>query len=51
MERHFDTSLRELKEQLVTMAGQVERAIENATLALQNRDLSKIQDVYEIEKR
>ncbi len=51
MERHFDTSLRELKEQLVTMAGQVERAIENATLALQNRDLGKIQDVYEIEKK
>jgi phosphate transport system protein len=51
MERHFDTSLRELKEQLVTMAGLVERSIENATLALQNRDLGKIKDVYEIEKK
>ena len=42
MERHFDTSLRELKENLVMMAGQVERAIENATHALQNRDPIKI---------
>jgi len=51
MERHFDASLRELKEQLVSMAGLVERAIDNATLALQNRDPSKIKDVYEIEKK
>jgi phosphate transport system protein len=51
MERHFETSLRELKEQLVTMAGLVERAIENATFALQNRDPGKITDVYEIEKK
>src|SRR5690242_17088907 len=51
MERHFDTSLRELKEQLVTMAGLVERAIESATLALENRDINKIHDVYEIEKK
>jgi phosphate transport system protein len=51
MERHFDHSLRELKEQLVTMAGLVERAIENATLALQNGDSAQIQNVYEIEKK
>ncbi len=51
MERHFDIALRELKEQLVTMAGLVEKAIENATIALQKRDLSKIQSVHDIEKR
>src|SRR5689334_4567924 len=51
MERHFDTSLRELKEQLVTMAGMVERAIENATLALQSSDVTKIKNVYELEKK
>jgi phosphate transport system protein len=51
MERHLDASLRDLKEQLVTMAGLVERAIENATVALQNGDVQKIQNVYEIEKK
>jgi phosphate transport system protein len=51
MERHFDTSLRELKEKLVTLAGWVESAIENATLALQNGDFSKIENVHTIEKR
>lgn len=51
MERHFDASLRELKESLVKMAGLVERAIESATLALQNRDLTQIQNVHEIEKK
>lgn len=51
MERHFDASLRELKEQLVNMAGLVERAIEAATEALQKRDRQKIALVHEIEAR
>ena len=51
MERHFDVSLRDLKEQLVSMAGSVERAIENATEALTARDRSKIENVYELEKK
>ena len=51
MERHFDVSLRDLKEQLVGMAGSVERAIENATEALTARDRSKIENVYELEKK
>src|SRR5690349_13189953 len=51
MERHFDVSLRELKESLIKMAGLVERAIESATLAMQNRDLEQIQNVHEIEKK
>lgn len=51
MERHFDASLRELKEQLTAMAGLVERAIEDATLGLQKRDLSKIGEVHSIEMK
>ncbi len=51
MERHFDNSLREVKEQLFAMAGLVERSIETATEALKNRDLEKLKQVYEIEKR
>jgi phosphate transport system protein len=51
MKRHFEVSLDQLKAQLMTMAGLVEQAIESATRALQERDLSRIQEVYEIEKR
>lgn len=51
MERHFENSLRALKEQLVEMAGLVERAIENATEVLVRRDREKIAAVMDIEKR
>ena len=51
MKRHIDVSLRELKEKLIGMAGNVERAIAAATDALQSRNLEKIQDVFEIEKK
>jgi len=34
MERHFDASMRSLKEQLLAMAGLVEHAINSATEAL-----------------
>ncbi|MBI3542959.1 MAG: phosphate signaling complex protein PhoU [Deltaproteobacteria bacterium] len=51
MERHFDVSLRELKEQLVGMAGLVERAIECATLGLVQRDRALMTQVHEIEKK
>jgi phosphate transport system protein len=51
MERHFDVSLRSLKERMLTMAGFVEAAIEAATLGLQNRDQKKFDEVYEIEKK
>src|SRR5580658_6931319 len=50
MERQFEVSLRELKEKLVGMAGMVERAIDDATAALQSRDLSRVKNVYEIEQ-
>ncbi len=51
MERHFDTSLRELKEQLVVMASWVERAIEEATQGLQLSSLERLENVYELEKK
>jgi phosphate transport system protein len=47
----LDTSLRELKEQLLGMAGNVERAIELATEALLEWNPSKIAQVYEYEKK
>ena len=51
MERHFDASLRDLKSQLISMAASVESAIDNATGALQARDASRFNIVYEAEKR
>lgn len=51
MPRHFDTGLRSLKEELVSMAGLVEKAIEIAALALQRRESAVIAQVYEIEKK
>ena len=51
MIRHFDTSLRELKEQLVTMAGLVEKAIEEATLGLEGSQQERFLNVYELEKK
>lgn len=50
MERHFDISLQELKAQLVQMAGQVERAIEIVTLALQQHHHASLPEVHAIEK-
>lgn len=51
MKRHFEVSLEELKAQLMAMADGVVQAIESAIQALQERDPSLIQRVYEIEKR
>ncbi|MEK6706535.1 MAG: phosphate signaling complex protein PhoU [Bdellovibrionota bacterium] len=51
MERHFDVSLRELKEQLVGMAGLVESAIDKATQALKTKDVGLLSHVHEIEKK
>ncbi len=49
MERHFDTYLKDLKAKLIGMAGQVEKAIEEATEALGTRNTDKLQRVHEIE--
>ncbi len=51
MERQFESSLRDLKEQLVRMAGNVEKAIDDATQALAMEDPTRIQKVYELEKK
>ena len=50
MPRHFETELISLKEQLVSMAGFVEQAIEIATDSLQKRNASSLMRVHEIEK-
>ena len=45
-ERHFDKSLVELKEKLIMMAGHVEKSIQNATEALLEWDIKKIDIVF-----
>lgn len=49
--RSFDSALIDLRSQLLTMAGLVERAIECATDALKNSDLTRINEVFETEER
>ena len=51
MERHFDISLRQLKENLLIMAGYVERQIEFATEALTEASEEKLNQIYELEKK
>jgi phosphate transport system protein len=51
MTRHFESELRHLKEQLVSMAGLVELAIEAATQAHQNRDGGLAAQVYRLEEK
>lgn len=51
MDRHFDQSLREVKDQLLAMGGLVEHAIENAIGALQQGDKSKLAQVFETEAK
>lgn len=50
MERHLDTSLRELKQKLLGMGGCVERMIEHATDAMQAGDLAILATVHQLEK-
>lgn len=51
MPRPFETGLTHLKEQLISMAGLVESAIEHATAALQARDGARLSRVSEIERK
>ena len=51
MPRHFETGLAHLKEQLITMAGLVESAIDHATAAHQARDGARLARVYDIEQK
>ncbi|HAR42721.1 MAG TPA: phosphate transport system regulatory protein PhoU [Bdellovibrionales bacterium] len=50
MERHFETSLRDLKQQLVGMAGYVEKAIDLAADVLTRRDPAQIEEIFAVEK-
>ena len=49
MERNFDHSLRDLKENMIQMANHVEKSIEIATTALQEKNLEKLKEVYSVE--
>jgi phosphate transport system protein len=51
MHRLIDTELKSLKSELVRMAKLVEASIDQVTLALQQRNLGKMVEVYEIEKQ
>jgi phosphate transport system protein len=51
MQRHFDSSLKDLKAKLVGMAGQVEKAIEEATDALGTRNSDRLKKVFELEEQ
>lgn len=51
MVRHFEVGLAQLKADLISMAGLVESAIENALFALQKRDPRPIAQLFNIEKR
>ena len=50
-QRHIDAGLGQLNQKLLTMAGYVEQAVECATDAWRFRNISKIGDVYAIERR
>jgi phosphate transport system protein len=49
MERHFDNSLLELKNEVLTMGGLVEKAIEHAIEGLHSRKPELLQEVLKIE--
>src|SRR5271154_5901635 len=51
MSRLVDIGLSHLNEQLLTMAGYVENAVQSATDAWQQRSVTKIEDVYAIEEK
>ena len=51
MHRQFENELKTLKEQILTMGGNVELAVEAATQALIQRELGKLQTVYELEDK
>ncbi len=51
IQRHIDAGLSQLNQKLLTMAGSVEQAVECATDAWRFRNISKIADVYAIERR
>lgn len=51
MHRHFETELKNLKEQILTMGGHVEVAVEAATQALIQRKPEMFNQVYDLEAK
>jgi phosphate transport system protein len=51
MHRHFETELKDLKEQILAMGGHVEQAVELATQALIQRKPEMFKQVHELEAR
>lgn len=51
MHRHFETELKNLKEQILTMGGHVEVAVEAATQALIQRKPEMFNQVYDLESK
>lgn len=49
MERRFESEFKELKNKILAMGGFVEQALEKVTLALQERDPSKLEEIRELE--
>jgi phosphate transport system protein len=50
MERHFDTELTQLKQQLLKMGGLAETMVDDAVKSLVERDASQLDQIYEREK-
>lgn len=51
MQRHLDAPLSGLKQELMGMAGYVERAIESAIQAWRARNVEKVAEVHQIERK
>jgi len=51
MHRHFETELKDLKEQILAMGGHVEQAVESATQALIQRQPALFKLVHELEAK
>lgn len=51
MERRFESELKELKDLILNMGGHVEQAIEKVIEAFNTKNLSKLEDVWPIEKK
>ena len=51
MERHLDTELRTLQDEILTMGGCVESALEHASVGLLQRQAERFDKVHELEKK
>jgi len=51
MERHFDTELTQLKQQLLKMGALAEAMIDAAVTALVERNADQLKQIYENEKQ